>query len=275
MSFSDKLVFLRTRYGLSKNELGERLGLSTKIINDWEKGKSLPEDRDYQKLSEIFGIKKDFFTNDTLSYKNIENFTRDEYWGIELTRSDCDGYINRSKKVAHHLSVGVYFILLIPIFSLIVDMFVKIMNNQYTNKEILTFKIVASIVLLIIGLVFIYLSNKQREKYKFVDNGMMYTLSKDDRIYVENIIDQEKPKSVQKIIFGVIFLILAVILSLNIDTIFGKIDDSFRILIILIIVLLINQGINWILNHSFRLSGFRKLLNNQNSYTFDDKNLNI
>lgn len=275
MSFSDKLVFLRTRYGLSKNELGERLGLSTKIINDWEKGKSLPEDRDYQKLSEIFGIKKDFFTNDTLSYKNIENFTRDEYWGIELTRSDCDGYIKRSKKVAHHLSVGVYFILLIPIFSLIVDMFVKIMNNQYTNKEILTFKIVASIVLLIIGLVFIYLSNKQREKYKFVDNGMMYTLSKDDRIYVENIIDQEKPKSVQKIIFGVIFLILAVILSLNIDTIFGKIDDSFRILIILIIVLLINQGINWILNHSFRLSGFRKLLNNQNSYTFDDKNLDI
>lgn len=275
MSFSDKLVFLRTRYGLSKNELGERLGLSTKIINDWEKGKSLPEDRDYQKLSEIFGIKKDFFTNDTLSYKNIENFTRDEYWGIELTRSDCDGYINRSKKVAHRLSVGVYFILLIPIFSLIVDMFVKIMNNQYTNKEILTFKIVASIVLLIIGLVFIYLSKKQREKYKFVDNGMMYTLSKDDRIYVENIIDQEKPKSVQKIIFGVIFLILAVILSLNIDTIFGKIDDSFRILIILIIILLINQGINWILNHSFRLSGFRKLLNNQNSYTFDDKNLDI
>ncbi|MDD7306715.1 MAG: helix-turn-helix transcriptional regulator [Peptoniphilaceae bacterium] len=273
MSFSDKLIFFRTRYGLSKNELGERLGLSTKIINDWEKGKSLPDDFLYGKLSEIFGIKRDFFTDDSLSYKNIEDFNRDDYWGISLTRLDCEGYIERSKKVSKYLSMGIYFALLIPILIIILDKIVPTIFRDISLKTIFTLKIISSLILLILAAFFVYLSNRQKEKYKFVDNGMMYSLKKNDRIYVENIIDQEKPKAMQKIIFGIVFIVLALIILFNINAIFAKASEFIRVIILLVAIFLINEGLNFILNYSIRLSNIKKLLNNQNSYSFDDKNL--
>lgn len=273
MSFSDKLIFFRTRYGLSKNELGERMGLSTKIINDWEKGKTLPNDRDYDKLSEIFGIKKDFFIDDTLSYKNLENFSRDEYWGVGLDRVDCDGYIEMSKKYSRFLSMGIYFILLIPIVIILIGKILPLIFESLVGKDLTIYQVIISLILLVRGLIFIRMSKKRKDKYNFVDNGMMYYLKKDDRIYVENIIDQEKPKSRQRIIFGAIFIVLALIISFNFDKIFGSVGETLRGIIVIVVLVLINEGINSILNYSFRLSTINKLLDKQNSYNFEDKNL--
>lgn len=272
MSFSDKLVFFRTRYGLSKNELGERMGLSTKVINDWERGKSLPNEGDFQKLSDIFGVKKEFFVEDALTYKNLESFSREDYWGIGLTRLDCEGYIDMAKKASKYQALGISLMFLIPIVLIFVDKFLPFFDK---NANILLYKIGAGLILLFLGVIFVGLGSKQKDKYTFVDNGMMYYLKSDDRVFVQNVLDQEKPKCLQKIIFGLVFVILAVIISLNFTKIFGRVGDDLRLLIIILVLVLINVGINFIVNYALRLSNIRKLLKNQNSYYFDDKNLDV
>lgn len=274
MSFNDKLIFFRTRYGLTRNELGERMGLSSKVISDWEKGKSLPKEEEYEKLSKIFGIKKDFFTDESLNYKHIENFDKDEYWGIELTRLDCEDYIENAKKYSRLLSKGIYSILTIPILLIFISNFIPmIISEPMTERNRLLLNIGIIIVSIFLGLFSIFLAKKEKKKYAFVDNGMMYHLKKDDRIYIENVLDQEKPKSIQKIIFGFIFIVLATIITLNIDRLFLKFGEFTKFIIIILILSLINYGLNFILNHSLRLYNLKKLINNQNSYNFNDKNL--
>lgn len=274
MAFKDKLVFFRTRYAMSKNKLGERMGLSTKIISDWEKGKSLPNQGQYEKLGEIFGIKKDFFIDESLNYKDLENFTREDYWGIELNRSDCEDYIRKSKDAAGTIGMGIYSFFLIPIFIILIDKVLPLVFKDLTAGEnLFVYKLVSAIILLILGLLAISLGKKKRKSYKFIDNGMMYYLKRDNRIYMENVIDQEKPKSMQKIIFGLIFLILSLIIGLNFGNIFEKIDQNFRFIPVLIVIFLVGFGINYIAKSGLNIHYLNEILNNQNSYSFEDKNL--
>lgn len=273
MSFSDKLVFFRTRYGLTENELGERMGLSSKIISDWEKDKALPKEEEYEKLSKIFGIKKEFFIDEKLNYKDIENFNKDEYWGIELTRLDCENYIENTKEYSRSLSKALYSILTIPIALIFINTFPMVTNSSISDRTMLLLKIGSVTIFLLLGLFYVFLAKKKRKKYVFVDNGMMYFLRRDDRVYVENVLDQEKPKSLQKIIFGFIFIVLAIIITLNYNRLFLKFRENAKFIIPIVIVPLINYGLNFILNNSLRLYNLKKLIKNQNSYNFNDKNL--
>ena len=59
MEMKTKIKKLRTENGLTQAALGERLGISAKIISKWENGESLPLCEHLPKLADAFRISID------------------------------------------------------------------------------------------------------------------------------------------------------------------------------------------------------------------------
>lgn len=68
MTFGEKLSYLRKQANLTQSDLADNLNISRQAVNKWEKGISLPDIDNIQKLSSIFNISID----ELLDYK-IEN----------------------------------------------------------------------------------------------------------------------------------------------------------------------------------------------------------
>lgn len=60
MNFSEKLIMLRKREGLSQEQLADRLGVTRQSVSKWESGTAFPEIVKLISLSEIFGVSVDF-----------------------------------------------------------------------------------------------------------------------------------------------------------------------------------------------------------------------
>lgn len=55
MAFSDNLQFLRSRQGLTQEQLAERLGVSRQSVSKWESGASFPEMDSLLQICDLFG----------------------------------------------------------------------------------------------------------------------------------------------------------------------------------------------------------------------------
>lgn len=56
MSLAEQIKHLRTRAGWTQKELGDRIGVSDKVISKWESGRSLPKAQWCVRLAECFGV---------------------------------------------------------------------------------------------------------------------------------------------------------------------------------------------------------------------------
>jgi len=58
-SFSEKIVSLRRRHGLTQAELADKLGVTDKSVSKWERGISMPDLSVIAEISQLFGISTD------------------------------------------------------------------------------------------------------------------------------------------------------------------------------------------------------------------------
>ena len=60
MTFSEKLIRLRRREGLSQEQLADRLGVTRQSVSKWESGSAAPETGKLIAISELFGVSLDY-----------------------------------------------------------------------------------------------------------------------------------------------------------------------------------------------------------------------
>jgi len=65
-TFSEKLLELRRREGLSQEQLADRLGVTRQSVSKWEGGAALPELGKLVALSELFSVSVDYLVKDRL-----------------------------------------------------------------------------------------------------------------------------------------------------------------------------------------------------------------
>lgn len=66
MGFSEKLIQLRRREGLSQEQLADRLGVTRQSVSKWESGMAMPELVKLIMLSELFGVTIDYLVKDSI-----------------------------------------------------------------------------------------------------------------------------------------------------------------------------------------------------------------
>lgn len=70
MKFSDKLLCLRKKAGLSQEELAEKLDVSRQAISRWEMGTAIPDSPNIKQLSKLFNVTADYLLNDDYQSDN-------------------------------------------------------------------------------------------------------------------------------------------------------------------------------------------------------------
>ena len=60
MSFSEKILYLRTRNGMSQEVLADKLSVSRQAVSKWESGVTLPETDKLIIISDMFKVSLDF-----------------------------------------------------------------------------------------------------------------------------------------------------------------------------------------------------------------------
>ena len=65
-TFSQKLMDLRRKAGMSQEQLADRLGVTRQSVSKWESGAAMPELVKLISLSDFFGVSVDYLVKDTL-----------------------------------------------------------------------------------------------------------------------------------------------------------------------------------------------------------------
>ncbi len=64
MTFSEKLIRLRKREGLSQEALAEMLGISRQAVSRWEQGTALPDGEKLLPCARQFGVSVDWLLDE-------------------------------------------------------------------------------------------------------------------------------------------------------------------------------------------------------------------
>lgn len=71
MNFSEKLIRLRKREGISQEELASYLEVSRQAVSRWEQGAALPDAGNLLKLRQRFGVSVDWLLEDTQGWEHL------------------------------------------------------------------------------------------------------------------------------------------------------------------------------------------------------------
>ena len=72
MTFSEKLIRLRKREGVSQEELASYLEVSRQAVSRWEQGTALPDAGNLLKLRQRFGVSVDWLLEDAKGWEALE-----------------------------------------------------------------------------------------------------------------------------------------------------------------------------------------------------------
>lgn len=76
MTFSEKLLNLRTERGYSQEYLAEQLGVSRQSISKWELGTTLPEIDKLISISDFFDVSIDYLLKSNVKLQQDDSFDR-------------------------------------------------------------------------------------------------------------------------------------------------------------------------------------------------------
>ena len=72
MELSNKIVRLRRRYGLSQEELANRIGVSRQAVFKWESGSNMPDMDKIKKIVKLFNVSFDFLLDDNIEFEDLK-----------------------------------------------------------------------------------------------------------------------------------------------------------------------------------------------------------
>ena len=79
MNFSEKLIRLRKREGISQEELASYLEVSRQAVSRWEQGTALPDAGNLWKLRQRFGVSVDWLLEDAKGRRCLTDRQRRKY----------------------------------------------------------------------------------------------------------------------------------------------------------------------------------------------------
>lgn len=164
MEISEKIRELRTKEGLSQEELAEKVGVSRQSVSKWESGQATPEISKLLKLSTLFNVSSDMLIDPELGLEDDRasepeknhNENTNSYTGYSQHDKEwfLRGYI-RGKKILLITGWLLIFFIELSILSVVLN------GDNGGMLMILPLFINATIIAFIVGLI-IFILNKSR-----------------------------------------------------------------------------------------------------------------
>lgn len=241
MTFGEKLQKLRKEKGMSQEELANQLNVSRQAVSKWENDQGFPETEKMLMIGNIFSTSMDYLLKeDTQPQANTER-------GYYASREVVQGYLQKDRKEAKRIAIGVLMFILSGLPMLIFPKFED-------ELSIISFIIIALGVALFVSMGF------EEETYKMIKKEPLVF----DREYLTQVREHYKvlsKKLKNLIVAGIMMFFLTGAIAI-------LVDDTFRVakeraeIFDGIYLLLIGIGVFMIVYASCIMSGYEVIIDN-------------
>lgn len=143
MILADKIIKLRKQFGMSQEDLAEKVNVSRQAVSKWESANSIPDLNRILKLAEIFGVSTDYLLKDEI--EEVETISMDtDTETIKVTLEKAQAYIDKKCASAKIATTGVFLIVcaVMPLMLLL--------SYSSFNPEVLSVTVASAIGLVIL-----------------------------------------------------------------------------------------------------------------------------
>lgn len=114
MKLADKVFKLRKQFGLSQEELAEKMNVSRQSVSKWESAGSIPDLNKILLLAKIFGVSTDYLLKDDIEHSEGMTEVAEEKVAI-VTLEMANQYVECKVKASRLISSGLLCVLCSPI----------------------------------------------------------------------------------------------------------------------------------------------------------------
>ncbi|MCD7824172.1 MAG: helix-turn-helix domain-containing protein [Oscillospiraceae bacterium] len=262
MILSEKLLALRTKAGLSQEDLAEKLDVSRQSVSKWESGSSIPEIDKILKISEIYGVSTDYLLKDEVEELPaevvVDEFQPDSIREISL--EVATEYLSLVKSSAARIALGVALCILSPVPLLVADGLVA--DGSDVGNAV---GLGALFVIIAIAVIIFITNGLRMEEFEYLEKEE-FRLSYGVAGIVEKELKEYRPIFYRGIALGVALCVISVVPFVVVSAIIEGFEGWACALMLALVAL----GVYLIVRVANRKDGYDTLLQ-QGDYTVEKK----
>ncbi|MCC8196274.1 MAG: helix-turn-helix domain-containing protein [Ruminococcus sp.] len=262
MILSEKLLALRTKAGLSQEDLAEKLDVSRQSVSKWESGSSIPEIDKILKISEIYGVSTDYLLKDEVeelpTEVAVDTYQPDSIREISL--ETATEYLSLVKSSAKRFALGVALCILSPVPLLVANGLVA--DGSDVGNAV---GLGALFVIIAIAVIIFITNGLRMDEYEYLEKEefrLFYGVAG----IVEKELKEYRPIFYRGIAIGAALCVISVVPFVVITAVIEGIDGFACALMLALIAL----GVYMIVRVANRKEGYDTLLQ-QGDFTVEKK----
>lgn len=256
MTFGEKLLELRKKSGLSKEDLAKKMNVSVKIISKWEESQSIIDFDIIIRLSELFGVSTDYFLKDDKE-NHINSFGKSKS-KVFVSLEDAKYFLIIKEKTANSIAFATFLCILSPqalfILGAIGD------DNKYSLTENMAGIIGVAVFMIFLALaisIFV-VSGKKTEPFSYLENETFET--EDGVIEIVRNLKSDYKDTYSKSIVAGVFLCTIALIPLLLGAIFNENNAVFLTTMLSISFIIAGIGVTFFIKSGIIWESFKKIL---------------
>lgn len=266
MIFSDKLIGLRKKSGMSQEELAEKMNVSRQSVSKWEGAQSVPDLEKILQLGDLFGVTTDYLLKDEIENEEFSKESSSEAVR-KISLEQANEFLALNKKAAPRMALATFLCIISVIPLIVLGGMTELTPNPISENFAGGLGMIILIVLVAIAVgIFIY-TDFQLAPYKFLDTeqfeteyGVVGMAREQQKAYRDTYMKSN--------IAGTCLCILSVI------SLFAGVfsENEFLLVILLgVMIFIIGIGVCFFVNAGVRRESIQKLLK-EGDFTEEKKN---
>lgn len=260
MILADKLYQLRTKSGLSQEELAEKMNVSRQSISKWESANSIPSMDKIVELSKIYGVSTDYLLKDEM--EEIPGEIVADLNGGNATRvvtvEEIRDYQKNIGLTKDKYALGVMLCIWSVVPLMILEA-ISITSNGGLSEDTASIIGVALVLVIVAAAVGIFKMNGSGlHKYDFLDGEEEFSLEYGAEGILKKEMEELLPIHQKKTAAGIILCIISAI-PILLSSIFEA-NEEYSYYAVAILLVLVGIGVFQFVSSNMEMDVYKKLL---------------
>lgn len=232
MRLDEKIIYLRKKNGWSQEDLALKLDISRQSVSKWESGMSLPELDKIISMSKLFGVSTDYLLKDDIGDTDNKEepdtqdmqkneTASDEKNEITVDEEEAVSFMDITKKSALKIAFAVFLCIISPITMILLGGISEYKIMNITENIAAAIGLAVLLFLVAIAVLIFIQTGMGLQKYEYLEKENIKASEK-AKENAKARRDEFSPAFNKSIIFGVTFIILALIPFLTISIIWEE-----------------------------------------------------
>lgn len=269
MILADKIISLRKQFGMSQEQLAEKLNVSRQSVSKWESAQAIPDTNKIIQLSQFFGVSIDYLLRDDLEELqfNTDQAPVSENGAThQLSLEEANAFLDDNEKFSKKIAFSVVLFTCAPIL-LVLSSSESYPWNNFKEEYHLLFGLIALFVFIAAGLIIAIPSAMQMQKYDYLEKEVIETQYGVDGM-VRNRRDKYRPTHIKQFVLAIVLYLFSVVPLLCFVFLFQ--EEYMIILGVGLLLLIVAIASYLIVSCSIIWGGMQKLLEEED-YTRREK----